>query len=76
MKAIFNQFFGIGDILFIEPIMRRFFQQGYEVVLPVLEKYYDCRIVDWMKDNGFIHIFASGVDLNNSFMVVGELQKT
>lgn len=37
--VIFNQFFGIGDILFIEPIMRKYFQDGFEVVLPVLEKF-------------------------------------
>ena len=61
MKAIFNQFFGIGDILFIELLTMNSTPQI---------------IVDWMKDNGFIHIFASGIDLNNSFMVVGELQKT
>lgn len=55
MKAIFNQYFGIGDILFIEPIMRRYFQNGYEVVLPVLEKYYDCRVhfpyIEFVKQN-------------------------
>lgn len=60
MKAIFNQFFGIGDILFIELLTMNSTPQI---------------IVDWMKDNGFINIFASGVDLNNSFMAVGELQK-
>jgi len=38
---IFNQFFGIGDIMFIEPIMRRSFQSGHKVILPVLEKYFD-----------------------------------
>jgi hypothetical protein len=55
MKAIFNQYFGIGDILFIEPIMRRYFQNGYDVVLPVLEKYYDCRVhfpyIEFVKQN-------------------------
>lgn len=29
-------------------------------------------ITDWMKDKGYTNIFASGVDLNNSFMVAGE----
>lgn len=38
---IFNQYFGIGDIIFIEPIMRSFFQRGHKVVLPVLKKYMD-----------------------------------
>lgn len=39
--CVFNQFFGLGDILFIEPIMRRYFQNGYKVILPVLNKYLD-----------------------------------
>lgn len=55
MKAIFNQYFGIGDILFIEPIMRRYFLNGYDVVLPVLDKYYDCRVhfpyIEFVKQN-------------------------
>ena len=38
-ELIFNQFFGIGDILFIEPIMRRFFQEGYKINLPILKIY-------------------------------------
>jgi predicted SAM-dependent methyltransferase len=29
-------------------------------------------IFDYMKDNGYINIFKSGVDLNNSFMVMGQ----
>jgi len=29
-------------------------------------------IIDWMEDKGYTNIFASGVDLNSSFMVVGE----
>ena len=29
-------------------------------------------IRDYMKDRGYINIFSSGVDLNNSFCVVGE----
>lgn len=37
--CVFNQFFGLGDILFIEPIMRKYFQYGYKIVLPVLEQY-------------------------------------
>lgn len=40
-KVIFNQFFGVGDILFIEPIIRKFFQEGHEVILPVLPKFLD-----------------------------------
>jgi hypothetical protein len=42
-EVIFNQFFGIGDIMFIEPIMRRSFQAGHKVILPVLDKYYDIK---------------------------------
>ena len=41
MKHIFNQYFGIGDIIFIEPIIRKFYQEGNEVVLPVLPKFAD-----------------------------------
>ena len=29
-------------------------------------------IVDYMNDNGYTNIFASGIDLNNAFMVMGE----
>lgn len=39
MKCVFNQFFGIGDIMFIEPIMRKFFQEGNEIILPVMKQY-------------------------------------
>lgn len=35
MKVIINQFFGLGDILFIEPIYRHFHNEGYEVIAPV-----------------------------------------
>lgn len=38
-KCIINQFAGIGDILFIEPIMRRYFQMGYRVILPTIKEY-------------------------------------
>ncbi len=31
-------------------------------------------ITDYMQQRGYVNIFASGVDLNNSFMVVGEKQ--
>lgn len=40
-EIIINQFFGIGDILFIEPIMRYYFQQGHKVTIPILSKYLD-----------------------------------
>lgn len=43
-KIIFNQFFGIGDILFSEPIARHYFEQGYQVIWPVEDHYY------WVKD--------------------------
>ena len=33
--VVFNQYFGLGDILFIEPIIRQYFKNGYHVVLPV-----------------------------------------
>jgi SAM-dependent methyltransferase len=29
-------------------------------------------ICDFLRDRGYLHIFASGVDLNNSFMIVAE----
>lgn len=32
-------------------------------------------IYDYMKDNGYKNVLASGIDLNNSFMVVGEKNK-
>ncbi len=39
--CVINQFAGIGDILFIEPIMRYYFQNGYNVILPVIKRYLD-----------------------------------
>ena len=38
-KCIINQYFGIGDILFVEPICRHYWKQGYEIVFPVISKY-------------------------------------
>ena len=40
---IYNQFFGVGDIMFIEPLMRMSFLDGHKVILPVLDKFYDIR---------------------------------
>lgn len=39
-KVIINQFFGLGDILFIEPIYRHFHNQGYKVIAPVEDELY------------------------------------
>lgn len=39
-EVIINQFFGLGDILFIEPIYRWFHEQGYKVIAPVEDHYY------------------------------------
>jgi len=36
---IFNQYAGIGDILFVEPIMRQYFQNGHPIILPVLKQF-------------------------------------
>jgi len=41
MRHIFNQYFGLGDILFIEPILRKFWQKGDEVIMPVLPQFMD-----------------------------------
>jgi hypothetical protein len=38
-KCIVNQFAGLGDILFIEPIMRYYFQMGYRIILPIIKTY-------------------------------------
>lgn len=40
-EIIINQFFGIGDILFLEPIMRDYFQKGHNVTVPLIHKYLD-----------------------------------
>lgn len=39
-KVIINQFFGLGDIMFIEPIYRHYHNQGYQVIAPVEDHYY------------------------------------
>jgi len=37
---IFNQFFGLGDILFCEPIARKYHNDGYIVIWPIEDKYF------------------------------------
>lgn len=37
--CIVNQFFELGDIMFIEPIYRHYHEQGYEVIAPVNSEY-------------------------------------
>lgn len=39
MNVIINQFFGLGDILFIEPIYRHYLNRGFTVVAPILPEY-------------------------------------
>ena len=43
-KCIINQPFGIGDILFSEPIAQYYIDKGYEVIWPVEDSYF------WIKD--------------------------
>lgn len=43
-QIIINQFAGLGDILFIEPIVRKYFRDGYHVIWPVNDDIY------WIKD--------------------------
>lgn len=38
-EVVINQFFELGDILFIEPIYRDFYYQGYDVIAPVNKEY-------------------------------------
>ncbi len=38
-EVIINQFFGLGDILFIEPIYRHYHNRGFKVVAPILPEY-------------------------------------
>lgn len=38
-ECVINQFFELGDILFIEPIYRHYHNQGYTVVAPVNKEY-------------------------------------
>lgn len=44
MTIIINQFFGLGDILFIEPIYRYYHERGFKIIAPVQDHYY------WVKD--------------------------
>lgn len=39
-QIIISQPFGLGDLLFIEPIFRHFHEQGYQVFCPVDDHYY------------------------------------
>lgn len=39
-EVIINQYFGLGDILFIEPIYKWYHDQGYKVIAPVEDHYY------------------------------------
>jgi glycosyltransferase involved in cell wall biosynthesis len=36
---IFNQFFGLGDILFLVPLARHYLQQGHKVLWPIIPEY-------------------------------------
>lgn len=42
-QCIINQFFGLGDILFVEPICRHYQRLGYTIVFPVLKKYLEIK---------------------------------
>jgi len=39
MNVVINQFFGLGDILFIEPIYRHYHNRGFKVIAPILPEY-------------------------------------
>lgn len=39
-EVVINQFFGLGDLLFIEPIFRHYHNLGYQVYVPVNDEYY------------------------------------
>lgn len=48
-EVVINQFFALGDLLFIEPICQHYIDRGYKVILPVREEFY------WIKEY-FPHI--------------------
>lgn len=37
---IFNQFYGLGDLLFLMPLAERFVDNGFKVIIPVVDKNY------------------------------------
>jgi len=56
-KIIINQAFGLGDLLWIEPICRWYHEQGYKVILPVDDHYYwlmyYIRYIHYKEKSGF-----------------------
>lgn len=40
---IINQFLGLGDILFLVPLIRYWMEQGHDVIWPIADEYFDIR---------------------------------
>jgi hypothetical protein len=73
MKTIvINQAAGLGDIIFIQPIMDRYIAAGFQVILPVIDRYY-LMVSKYLKRDGvsYVHIdsdypFKSSFDNPNA----------
>lgn len=40
---IINQFLGLGDILFLVPLIRHWMQQGHDIIWPIADEYFDIK---------------------------------
>ena len=67
---IFNQYGGIGDILFIEPIIRKYFQNGHPVILPVLKQFLSLQ--QYFPYIKFINMDLMDIDYNEKKIIENE----
>lgn len=72
-KLIINQPAMLGDLLFIEPIVRYFLQQDVEVIWPIKDQYYWLK--DYIKHHGLKIVKQSEckIDYENATMIDGYL---
>lgn len=49
---IINQFLGLGDILFLVPLVRKWLSEGHDVIWPVADEYFDLK--DYFPDIQFV----------------------
>ena len=71
---IINQFLGLGDILFIVPLIRKWLSQGHDIIWPIADEYIDIKrhfpdiqfvakssfAMDYDNKTSFIHQFRWG----------------
>jgi hypothetical protein len=59
-KLIVNQPAGLGDIIWIQPIIEHFVQSGFQVIHPVIETYYEV-VSRYLPRNGVTYVLENSV---------------